>query len=92
MLTWSSKVSEESNGIPRFHTILTYWNYVPSVEGGNNVSATSSEHCPFLSSIRSVLPGFSLSQLLFIQELISGKHSVVSVVAMVASVENEIYN
>lgn len=45
------------------------------MEGGDSALAHSSKHSPFLTSIALVLPAFNLSQLLFIQEFISWRHS-----------------
>jgi len=45
------------------------------VEGGDSALADSSKHSPFLTSVALVLPAFNLSQLLFIQEFISWRHS-----------------
>lgn len=45
------------------------------VEGGDSPLAHSSKHSLFLTSIALVLPAFNLSQLLFIQEFISWRHS-----------------
>lgn len=86
--TWSSKLRKESERALRRHTTLNV-GCMHSMEGRDNVLASSSEF-PLCNQYHLDLAWVQLSELVFIQELMSCRYSDSLAVAVAVSVENEI--